>query len=208
IQYYLNELNVAILTPNVRGSTGYGKTYESLDNQYLRENSVKDIGALLTWIDNQSELDSKMIVVNGASYGGYMVLASMIHYGAKLKAGIEKVGISNYVTFLQNTSAYRQDIRRQEYGDERDPKMYEFLQRISPSTNVHKIDKPMLIAQGMNDPRVPMSQSDHIVECIRRNGVDVQYLIGKNEGHGFNKKSNIIDLFQIEIAFVKKIFDL
>ncbi|CAF1577615.1 unnamed protein product [Didymodactylos carnosus] len=103
---------------------------------------------------------------------------------------------------------YRQDIRGQEYGDERDPKMYEFLQRISPSTNVHKIDKPMLIAQGMNDHHVPMSQSDHIVEYIRRNNVDVQYVIGKNEGHGFNKKSNIIDLFQIEIAFVKKIFDL
>ncbi|MFQ5865380.1 MAG: S9 family peptidase [bacterium] len=189
-QYYLNELGIAVLAPNVRGSAGYGKSYVRLDNAYNREQSVKDIGELLDWIEAQPELDANRIAVIGGSYGGYMVLASMTHYNDRLRAGIEIVGISNFVTFLKNTKEYRRDLRRVEYGDERDPKMREFLLKISPTTNANKISKPMFIAQGLNDPRVPASESEQIVKAIRDNGGTVWYLLAKDEGHGFRKKSN------------------
>lgn len=189
-QYFLNELGIAVLAPNVRGSAGYGKSYLKLDNGYNREKSVQDIGKLLDWIAEQPELDASRVAVMGGSYGGYMVLASMFHFNDRLRCGIDIVGISNFVTFLQNTKAYRRDLRRAEYGDERDPKMREFLNRISPTTNAHKITKPMLIAQGLNDPRVPASESEQMVEVIRKNGGTVWYLLAKDEGHGFRKKSN------------------
>ncbi|MEM7019354.1 MAG: prolyl oligopeptidase family serine peptidase [Pseudomonadota bacterium] len=189
-QFYLNELGIAVIAPNVRGSAGYGKTYVQLDNGYKREDSVKDIGGLLTWISQQSELDASKVAVYGGSYGGYMVLASMVHYGEKLACGIEAVGISNFVTFLENTQDYRRDLRRQEYGDESDPKMRKFLQKISPLTHVSKINKPMLVAQGLNDPRVPASESEQVVAGIRANGKKVWYMLAKDEGHGFAKKTN------------------
>ncbi|MCI2425399.1 S9 family peptidase [Candidatus Acetothermia bacterium] len=189
-QYFLRELGIAILTPNVRGSSGYGKTYLELDNCYKREDTIQDIGALLNWIDNQPELDRKRIAVMGGSYGGYMVLAAMTHYSDRLKAGIEIVGISNFITFLENTKEYRRELRRVEYGDERDPKMREFLLKISPITNAEKITKPMFIAQGLNDPRVPVGESEQIVSAIRNNGSPVWYLLAKDEGHGFHKQSN------------------
>jgi len=190
IQYYLNELGVAVIAPNVRGSSGYGKSYLKLDNDYKREESVKDIGTLLDWIEAQPELDASRVAVSGGSYGGYMVLASMTHYNDRLKCGEAMVGISNFVTFLENTQAYRRDLRRVEYGDERDPKMREFLMKISPLTNAHKITKPMLITQGLNDPRVPVGEAEQIVSAIRKNKGDVWYLLAKDEGHGFRKKSN------------------
>jgi dipeptidyl aminopeptidase/acylaminoacyl peptidase len=189
-QYFVNELGVAVLAPNVRGSAGYGKSYLKLDNGYKREDSVKDIGKLLDWIEKQPELDADRVAVIGGSYGGYMVLASMTHYNDRLRAGIEIVGVSNFVTFLENTKEYRRDLRRVEYGDERDPKMREFLMKIAPTTNAHKISKPMFIAQGLNDPRVPASESEQIVKAIRDNGGTVWYLLAKDEGHGFRKKSN------------------
>ena len=189
-QYFLRELGIAVLTPNVRGSSGYGKTYLELDNCYKREDAVQDLGELLNWIDNQPELDSERIAVMGGSYGGYMVLAAMTHYNDRLKAGIEIVGISNFITFLENTKEYRRDLRRVEYGDERDPKMREFLLKISPVTNADKITKPMFIAQGLNDPRVPVGESEQIVSAIRQNGNQVWYLLAKDEGHGFRKQSN------------------
>jgi dipeptidyl aminopeptidase/acylaminoacyl peptidase len=200
-QYWLNELGIAVLAPNVRGSTGYGKTYLKMDNDYLRENTVKDIGALLDWIARQPELDKNRVCVYGGSYGGYMVLACMFHYNDRLKAGIEQVGISNFVTFLENTQEYRRDLRRVEYGDERDPKMREFMISISPTTNANKITKPLLVGQGLNDPRVPAGEAEQIVGTIRKNGGEVWYILAKDEGHGFAKKvnrdyfGNVVSLF-------------
>ena len=189
-QYWVNELGVAVLAPNVRGSDGYGKSYLKMDNGYNREDTVKDIGKLIDWIEARPELDESRICIFGGSYGGYMVLASMTHYNDRLKCGVDVVGISNFVTFLENTKDYRRDLRRVEYGDERDPKMREFLMRISPLTNAQKISRPMLIVQGLNDPRVPVGEAKQIVEAIRDNDGVAWYLLAKDEGHGFRKKVN------------------
>ena len=190
-QFLVNELGVAVLAPNVRGSTGYGKTYISLDNWENREKSVEDIGKLLDWIATQPDLDAKKVCVYGGSYGGYMVLSSMTHFNDRLACAIDVVGISNFVTFLENTQAYRRDLRRVEYGDERIPEMKEFLNKISPTTNANKITKPLFVVQGLNDPRVPASEAEQIVKVVRENHGSVWYLLAKDEGHGFRKKSNI-----------------
>lgn len=209
-QYYVNELGIAVLVPNVRGSSGYGKSYLAMDNGYKREESVKDIGALLDWIAQQPELDASRVGVTGGSYGGYMTLATMFMYNDRIRAGVDVVGISNFVTFLESTQEYRRDLRRAEYGDERDPKMREFLNKISPTTNAHKITKPLFVIQGLNDPRVPASESQQIVETVRRNGGQVWYLVAKDEGHGFQKKgnrdyqSNATTLFWEEFLLGKK----
>ncbi|HEY0230560.1 MAG TPA: prolyl oligopeptidase family serine peptidase [Dokdonella sp.] len=192
-QFLADQLGIAVLVPNVRGSSGYGKTYLKLDNGYRREDSVKDIGALLDWIGRQPELDAARVAVYGGSYGGYMVLASMTHYNARLRAGIDVVGISNFVTFLGNTESYRRDLRRAEYGDERDEKMNAFLQKISPTTNARNITIPLFVAAGANDPRVPASEGQQIADTVRGNGGEVWFLEYKDEGHGFRKKSNIDD---------------
>ncbi|MGH8203050.1 MAG: S9 family peptidase [Steroidobacteraceae bacterium] len=205
VQQWAAELGYAVILPNVRGSSGYGKTYVALDNGMKREDSVRDIGALLDWIATRPDLDSKRVVVIGGSYGGYMVLATMTHYNDRLRGAIDIVGISNFVTFLESTAEYRRDLRRPEYGDERDPKMREFLQRISPLNNVEKISKPMLIVQGQNDPRVPVTESEQMVAKIRANGGEVWYLVGLNEGHGFDKRDNI-DYYQWAVAmFLEKL---
>ena len=188
--YWLNELEIAVIAPNVRGSSGFGKSYLKLDNGYLRENSVKDAGALLDWIEKQPELDQNKVGVFGGSYGGYMVLAMMASYNDRIAAGVDNEGISNFVTFLKNTGDYRRDLRRAEYGDERDPEMNKFLNKISPLTNASKISKPLFVVQGLNDPRVPFTEAEQMVKVIRDNGGDVWYLLGKDEGHGFSKKTN------------------
>ena len=190
IQSYVRELGLAYIAPNVRGSAGYGKSYLKLDNGMLREDSVRDIGSLLDWIDGQEHLDQNRIIVMGGSYGGYMVLASMVHYGSRLRAAVERVGISNFVTFLENTQPYRQDLRRVEYGDERIPAMRQFLTEISPLTHVNKMITPVLITQGANDPRVPLSESEQIVDALKEANVPVWYVLAENEGHGFRKKVN------------------
>ena len=190
IQYLVGELGIAVLAPNVRGSSGYGKSYVQLDNGMKREDSVKDIGALLDWIATRPELDAERVAVFGGSYGGYMVLAAMTHYNDRLRGAIDIVGISNFVTFLENTKDYRRDLRRVEYGDERDPEMRAFLEKISPSNNAHKITKPLFIAQGLNDPRVPASEAEQILAAVRGNGGEPWYFLAKDEGHGFAKKSN------------------
>jgi dipeptidyl aminopeptidase/acylaminoacyl peptidase len=179
-----------VITPNVRGSTGYGKSYSRLDDRLLREDAVRDIGALLDWIARQPDLDARRVVVMGSSYGGYMTLAALAAYGPRLRGGVDVVGISDFVTFLENTANYRQDLRRFEYGNERDPQMRLFLRGISPLTNAQKITQPLLIVQGLNDPRVPASESEQMVAAIRANGGEVWYLAAKDEGHGFRKKSN------------------
>jgi dipeptidyl aminopeptidase/acylaminoacyl peptidase len=191
IQYWVNELGLAVITPNVRGSSGYGKEYVQLDNARKREDSVKDIGALLDWVEGQPErFDDERIGVIGGSYGGYMVYASLVHYDERIDAAVDIVGISNFVTFLENTRGYRQDLRRVEYGDERDPDMRAFLQEISPLNHAETITTPLFIIQGANDPRVPRSEAEQMLAAVRENGGDPWYLLAMDEGHGFRKKSN------------------
>jgi dipeptidyl aminopeptidase/acylaminoacyl peptidase len=194
-QLWLRELGAAVIVPNVRGSAGYGKTYVALDNGFRREDSVRDIGALLDWIDAQQELDGERVGVFGGSYGGYMVLASAVHYSDRLRAAVDIVGISSFVTFLENTQDYRRDLRRVEYGDERDPEMRAFLQNISPLNNVDKIAVPMFVVQGQNDPRVPVTEAEQIVAALRDQGEKVWYMNALNEGHGFRRKENR-DIYQ------------
>ena len=190
IQYYANELGIAVVAPNVRGSAGYGNSYMELDNGYKREDAVKDIGSLLKWIKKQPDLDKNRIGVFGGSYGGYMSLASMVHYNDQLACAIDMYGISNFVSFLENTKEYRRDLRRVEYGDERDSTMRTYLESVSPVNHCRKITRPLFILQGANDPRVPQSESEKMVSEIRKNNKDVWYLLAKDEGHGFGKKEN------------------
>ena len=203
-QFFVNVLGIAVVAPNVRGSAGYGKAYLKLDNGYLREDSVRDIGALLDWTASRDDLDAGRIAVTGGSYGGYMVLASLVHFGDRLRAGVERVGISNFVTFLTNTQGYRRDLRRAEYGDERDPDMRAFLHGISPLNQVERIARPMLIAQGLNDPRVPASESGQIVAALRDRDVPVWYVLARDEGHGFRKKSNRDYLMAATALFLQR----
>lgn len=204
IQYYLNELGLAVIAPNVRGSSGYGKTYLTLDNGVKREESVKDIGALLDWIKTREELDSKRIAVSGGSYGGYMVLASLVHFGDRFKAGIDHVGIANFITFLESTAAYRQDLRRVEYGDERDPKMREHLTKISPANSAEKIQAALLVLHGKNDPRVPVGEAVQIADKVRKQEKSVWTVIADNEGHGFAKRDNASYARAVEALFLKE----
>jgi len=208
VQFWANELGVAVLRPNVRGSTGYGKTYTSLDNGFNREDAVKDIGALLDWIASRPDLDESRVAVRGGSYGGYMVLASMVHFNDRLRGAVDIVGISDFVTFLESTSGYRRDLRRVEYGDERDPQMRAFLKRVSPLGNASKITKPMLVLQGRNDPRVPYTEAEQIVAQIRRNGGDVWYAMFNDEGHGFRKQTNRFYADLVEAMFLRRVLDL
>ena len=202
--YFLDELGVALLYPNVRGSTGYGKTFLDLDNGEKREDSVKDVGALLDWIPTREDLDASRVMVMGGSYGGYMSLAVSEHYAEKLRCSIDVVGISNFVTFLEHTEAYRRDLRRVEYGDERDPKMRAFLEKISPANNAGKIAKPLFVVQGKNDPRVPIGEAEQMVAAVRKNGTPVWYLVAKDEGHGFAKKKNADFQFYATVLFMKE----
>jgi dipeptidyl aminopeptidase/acylaminoacyl peptidase len=201
--FYLNELGVVLIFPNVRGSSGFGKTFVALDNAEKREDSVKDIGALLDWIAAQPSLDKSRVMVTGGSYGGYMTLASMTHYNDRFRCAVDVVGISNWVTFLEHTEAYRRDLRRAEYGDERDPKMRERLLAMSPLTNASRISKPMFIVQGRNDPRVPYTEAEQMVAAIKKNGGPVWYLLAKDEGHGFSKKKNQDFQFLATLKFVE-----
>jgi dipeptidyl aminopeptidase/acylaminoacyl peptidase len=202
--YYVREFGIAMIYPNVRGSNGYGKTYLKLDNEMRREDSVRDIGGLLDWIQTRPDLDASRVAVMGGSYGGYMTLATLTHYGERLRGGMDTVGISNFVTFLKNTQDYRRDLRRAEYGDERDPKMREFLEKISPLTNAGKITRPLLVVAGKNDPRVPVTESEQIVAAVGANRAPVWYVVGENEGHGFQKKNNQDYLQAVQVLFIKK----
>ncbi len=203
-QLWLKQLGAAVIAPNVRGSAGYGKEYVALDNGFQREDSVKDIGALLDWIKTQPDLDENRVAVIGGSYGGYMVLASAVHYSDKLKAAVDIVGISNFVTFLKNTKSYRRDLRRVEYGDERDPEMNKHLEAISPNNHIDKINVPLFVVQGENDPRVPVTEAIQIVEGMRKNGHKVWYMNALNEGHGYRKKENRDSYQQATVLFFKQ----
>ncbi len=202
--YYLDELGVALLLPNVRGSSGYGKTFLTLDNGFKREDSVKDIGAFLDWAGHDAGIDAGRIAVTGGSYGGYMTLACMTHFSDRLRCGVDIVGISSFLTFLKNTQEYRRDLRRVEYGDERDPKMAEFMAQMAPLNNVAKIGKPLFIVQGLNDPRVPVTEAEQMAKAIRDRGGKVWYLMAKDEGHGFQKKKNVDFQFVSTIQFFRE----
>ncbi|HML57082.1 MAG TPA: prolyl oligopeptidase family serine peptidase, partial [Ferruginibacter sp.] len=204
LNYYLNELGISIIFPNVRGSVGYGKTFTDRDNGFKREESVKDIGSLLDWIAQWPSLDADRVMVTGGSYGGYMTLATAFHYNDRIRCALDVVGISHFKTFLQNTEDYRRDLRRVEYGDERVPKMAAFFEKIAPLNNAHKIKKPMFIVQGKNDPRVPYTEARQMVDKIKANGGTVWYLEADDEGHGFRKKSNQDYQFYATIEFIKR----
>jgi dipeptidyl aminopeptidase/acylaminoacyl peptidase len=200
--YYLNELGIAIFFPNVRGSTGYGKRFVALDNgPALRENSVQDIGAFLDTLSRNRAIDPKRIGVTGGSYGGYMCYASAIRYGNRLRGANCSVAISNWVTFLENTQSYRRDLRRVEYGDERDPVQRAKLLAISPMTRSRELNIPLMVVTGGNDPRVPASEADQMVNAVRANGRTAWHLLARDEGHGFSKKVNQDYLFWTSLMF-------
>jgi dipeptidyl aminopeptidase/acylaminoacyl peptidase len=189
-QMWVKELGAAVIAPNIRGSAGYDIEYLSLDNDFRREDAIRDIGALLDWIALQPELDAGRVAIYGSSYGGYVVLASAVEYSDRLRAGVDVVGFSNFVSFLENTEDYRRAFRRYEYGDERDPEVRRYLERISPLNNVERIDMPLLVVQGRNDPRVPASESEQIVQALRDRGQPVWYIEALNEGHGYERGEN------------------
>ncbi len=202
--YFLNELGVAMFFPNVRGSSGYGKTFLTLDNGFRREDTYKDIGALLDWIKTRPDLDADRIMITGGSYGGHMTLAIAWYYPDRIRCAVNVVGISNFVTFLENTESYRRDLRRVEYGDERDPEMRKFMERIAPVNNAHKMKKPIFIIQGKNDPRVPLSEAEQMVTTLKKRNTPVWYLMAKDEGHGFAKKKNADYQFHVTVLFMQE----
>ncbi len=202
--YYLNEVGIALIFPNVRGSTGYGKTFSLLDNGFHRDDTYKDINALFDWIVTRPDLDADRIAVTGGSYGGHMTLAVSTFYSDRIRCSIDVVGMSNLVTFLEHTEAYRRDLRRVEYGDERDPKMREYLEKIAPMNNIEKIGKPMIVVAGKNDPRVPVSESEQMVAALKKAGTPVWYVMAKDEGHGFRKKGNQDFQFYASVEFLRE----
>ena len=189
-QFWLKELGAAIITPNVRGSEGYGRTYLSLDTGLKRQDTIRDIGTLLDWIATRPELDPSRVVVTGGSYGGFMTLSVFATYGDRLAGAYDIVGMSNLVTFLEHTEAYRRDLRRVKYGDERDPVIRKFMEDTAPLNNTAKMTKPLFIVAGRNDPRVPYTEGEQLIAKIRANGGDVWYMLANDEGHGFRKKPN------------------
>lgn len=203
-QYLVEELGITVIVPNIRGSNGYGKSYMKMDDGFNRENAIEDVGALLDWIDRQEELDANRIAIYGESYGGYVALSSMGHYSKRIKCGVDVVGISNWITYLKNTSDYRRDLRRVEFGDERDPMMYQFLEKISPFNNINKITSPLFIVQGLNDPRVNYKESEQVYEALAARNKEVWYLMAKDEGHGFQKYENYYLQRNLTISFLKK----
>jgi dipeptidyl aminopeptidase/acylaminoacyl peptidase len=204
LQYVVNELGFAVVAPNVRGSSGYGKSYLALDNGMLREDAVKDVGALLVWLGLQAAYDAKHVVVSGDSYGGYLALAALVNFSERLRGGVDMAGITDFVSFLANTAPYRQSQRRVEYGDERDPDMRAYLRRISPLTNADRISRPLLIVHGRNDPRVPVNEAEQIVNRVRSKGGEVWYLQATDEGHGFRKKQNLDDYYRTFAQFLMR----
>lgn len=188
--YFLNELGVAIIFPNFRGSSGFGKKFRELDNGVLRDNATKDVGALLDWIAVRPDLDTDRVMVTGASFGGYLTLAAFTAYNDRIRCAFAGFPISNIVTELESIEPSRRDTRRPEYGDERDPQVRDFLNRIAPVNNTDKIRKPLFLAHGQNDPRVPVTESQQMAAAVKQNGTPLWYIIAKDEGHGFSRRAN------------------
>ncbi|MGD1839759.1 MAG: alpha/beta fold hydrolase [Thermonemataceae bacterium] len=203
-QYLVNELGITVIVPNIRGSNGYGKSYMKMDDGLNRENAIQDVGALLNWIKLQDNLDENRIAIHGESYGGYVALASLAKFPNLIKCGIDVVGIPNWITYLNNTSDYRRDLRRVEFGDERNPKMRQYLENISPINQVGKINSPLLIFQGLNDPRVNYQLAEQLYESLNKKEKETWYVLAKDEGHGFNKYDNYLLQRNLTISFLKK----
>lgn len=201
---FIRKEGVTIIRPNFRGSSGYGKTFVALDNGYLRENSIRDIGALIDWIATQPDLDAQRIAVSGGSYGGYMTLASLVHYSDRLRCGIDMFGISNLVTWLENSEEWFREHRRAEYGDERKPEVRAFLESISPSSHVDEIRVPLFVFHGKNDMRVPVFEARQIVGKVRAQGGEVWYIEAANEGHGIMRPENGCYVGAAAFAFLEK----
>jgi dipeptidyl aminopeptidase/acylaminoacyl peptidase len=201
--FFLLEMGVALLMPNVRGSTGYGKSFVALDDGRQRENAVEDLGAMLDWIDEQDSLDGSRVMLTGGSYGGYLTLAAAARYSRRVRCAMSIAGISDFVTFLKSTGDYRRDFRRVEYGDERERSTRRYLRKISPLNNAREIKSPLFIVHGRNDPRVPYTEAEQLVRTVRKNDVPVWYLLGDDEGHGFARKTNQDYQFYATIAFMQ-----
>lgn len=195
----------AILVPNVRGSKGYGRTFSELDNGILREDAVKDIGTLLDWVGNQPELDASNIFVTGGSYGGYMAYASAIHYSDHLKGVISFIGPSDFIAGEEDKN--KNADRSSEYGDINNPEMRQFLASISPINNVDKINVPLFIYHGVNDPRVKVSESRNMVEAFKKQGKEFWYLEASNEGHGFKRPWNFMYTKFAEFEFIDNLME-
>jgi dipeptidyl aminopeptidase/acylaminoacyl peptidase len=202
--YLVNELGIALIYPNIRGSSGFGRSFLALDNGMKREDTYTDIAALFEWIGAQNNLDKNRILVMGGSYGGHMTLAVATRYADKIRAAISVVGISNLKTFLENTESYRRDLRRAEYGDERDPATRSWMESIAPLNNASQITKPLFVVQGYNDPRVPRSEAIQIVDALKKQKTPTWFLMAKDEGHGFGKKKNQDFLFYSTLQFAKE----
>ncbi len=158
----------------------------------------------MDWIKTRPDLDADRVMVTGGSYGGHMTLAVATYYPDRIRCAVDVVGISNLRSFLENTEPYRRDLRRAEYGDERDPAVREFMEKTAPVNNAEKITKPLFVVQGLNDPRVPASEADQMVSALKRRGTPVWYLAAKDEGHGFAKKKNAEVQAAATAAFVQK----
>ena len=201
--FYLNELGVALVYPNIRGSTGYGRKYLALDDGVKRGDAIKDVGAILDWVEKSDRLDARRVAAYGGSYGGFMSLACLVNYAERFRCGVDNVGIANFATFLRDTSDYRRNARRLEYGDERKPDVKAFLDRISPANHADQIRSPLLIIQGKNDPRVPFTEAEQMRDAVKAKGGTVWYVMAKDEGHGFVKKTNADYQFAATILFLR-----
>lgn len=205
VQFLVNELGYAVIAPNVRGSSGYGRTFLGLDDGALREDALRDIGSLLVWIDLQPTLDRERVAVLGAGYGGYLALASLADYNDRLRGAIDVCGITDFVRFLEHTAPWRRDRERAEYGDGHDLQTHDLLGRISPIAKAKWIRRPLLVVQGLDDPRVPATQSTDLVASLRARGDDVWYLAARDEGHGFRKKSNRDTYYEVAAMFLRRL---
>ncbi len=202
--YFLNEMGVAIIYPNFRGSWGFGKKFRDLDNGVLRDHATKDIGALLDWIATRPDLDKDRVMITGASFGGYLTLASFTTYNDRIRCAFAGFPISNIVTQIENIEPSRRDTRRPEYGDERDPQVREFLLKIAPVNNADRIRKPLFLAHGQNDPRVPVTESQQMAAAVKKNGTPLWFMIAKDEGHGISRQPNFLYLMHAWAFFMEQ----
>ncbi len=205
VQFVVNVLGYAVIEPNVRGSSGYGKTFLGLANGRLRGDAVRDIGSLLVWIDLQRDLDGKRVAVMGKSYGGYLALSALADYNDRLTGGIDFAGITDFASYLEETAPYLREPLRAEYGDEHALDTREFLDHLSPIDRTRWIRRPLLVVQGLNDPRVPPTQSQQLIATLHSRGDEVWYLAVKDEGHDFGRKSDRDAYYRIAATFLESL---